>query len=738
MASAVPLGAQLAWMAPDSRPGGQAVSVARVEGAACDILLDGHGAEPCWADAVPQTVGHVFRPVPGGWPAVETRFRVMQDAQHLYVWVEADDPDTSRLRHGNSRRDKVANDQDNVSLYIDPVGSRRFAQMFRVNPSGSLTDGTWNEANMALSLDPDFEFDAATAVSAAGWSAEFRIPFRSLRYAAREGAPAPWTVLVTRSHPRADRHVYASAPISPNSDCFLCQNAVLERLDPPASPRFWQAMPYLAARSVTRHGADGRHARDHLDAGLDVKARLGAATFIDATVNPDFSQVDLDTPQLSANARFGLFYREKRPFFLEGADLFDAPLPLQTTRTIGEPAYGVRLTHRSEEMDALAILARDRGGAAIMYPGPFQSYPIVRDSEADVALVRTRWSVGPKVAVKGLASLRQFDDGERNAVLGADLAWQASPSSRYRFQWAVSETRRDARHLAERTSGPPPGAGQAALAEHSYYGSRWESLLTLERIGSAFRSENGFLGQVGHGRAQAIVGYRLGPQGWFSEVKPCLTWELNEALPGGLVYRQLRPAIQLLGPSTSVFVQAQLDDARADRDRPSHRLPQWMGSVRWTPGPGLTLLQVDVEAGRRLDYASDQVGPGVRLHGEIGYRLARHVDIGLVSNHERIDRADGGAMLSDTNHQLLGTHSLGGDRWVRLILQTFRTERSVPSSDHRVSERHVGSLVWAVAPWPGSQLSVGLSAVLGHDASSRHHRTQEAFLKWQHAFAGGF
>ena len=707
--------------------------------AACAITLDGAGDETCWAEAKVHTLPHEFRPKPGNAPLVETRYRMLQDTENLYVLVEADDPDPKAIRYAMGRRDKIGNDQDNISLYIDPIGARVFAQMFRVNPVGSITDGTWNESSSTLSLDQDFDFDVATKVSDKGWAAEFKIPFRSLRYAGK-GEQAPvWTLLVVRNFPRNDRFVYATSAINPNSDCFLCKNPLMAGVEPPDSPRYWQAMPYLVTRGSRSNTNGERERESNADLGVDVKARVGASTFVDLTLNPDFSQVELDAPQLAANARFGLFYREKRPFFLEGSDLFDAPLQLQYTRTIGDPRAGIRITHRNETVESLAILTHDRGGTAIMYPGPFSSYTIVRNSEANVGLMRSRFALAPSLSIGAIGSLREYNDRERNQVLATDITWQVNDQHKLRFLAAGSDTRNDARYIQEGRIGQEPRQGNAFFVDHSFYGNSWDTLLTFERVGSQFRSENGFIGQVGYARSQAIVGHRFGHQNWFTEVKPYVTIEDNQAISGGTVYRNLRPAMQLLGPATGIFVEAHFDKARSDRGLALHRLNQMLMSVRWTPGPVLTALQLDLEPGRRLDYATDFDGPGLRTYGELSLRLGRQTELNLKLNHEHIRHSSVGTLLSDGNAELVGAYSLTATSWIRLIVQAFRTARTEPSSlVHSVARRNVGSFVYSFVPWIKSNVSVGFSADSRDDGFGGHFRTKEAFVKLQYNFARGF
>lgn len=695
----------------------------------CVIQLDGRSEESCWAGAPVHIVKHEQRPHPGSAPLVGTRYRIVQDTDNLYVFVECDEQNPENLRYVWGRRDKVLSDQDSISVYIDPIGTRTFAQLFRTNPVGSVTDGTFSEASLTQSLDQDFEFEVATRIHESGWTAEFKIPFRSLRYGGAK-AGAAWTMLVTRNYPRNDRYVYASAPIVQNSDCFLCKNPQLVGLMPPDSPRYLSVTPYFLGRKIKQRLDRARTDSSDTEIGVDLKVRLGASTFLDATINPDFSQVEVDAPQLSASARFGLYFREKRPFFLEGADLLDAPLTLAYTRTIGDPRAGVRFTHRSDQVEALAISAQDRGGTAVMYPGPWSSYPIVRDTRASIALFRSRFTLAPSTTAGTTVSVRDSHDGSRNAVLGGDFAWQLNDDHKIRALLAMSDTRKDARRLAEGATEVDPGQGGAMYFDHSYYGEHVESLVTLERVGARFRSENGFIGQVGHLRAGWSLGYRFGRWNWFSEVKPYISLEENRAVPGGTVYRQVHPALQLLGPSLGLVAELHLDKARADQGLVLHSTPQVLLSGRWTPGPNLTFFQIDVEPGRRLDYATNLSGPGLRVLTEVGLRVLRRTELSLKINYERINHDMVGRLLYERNAQIIASHSLSSNSWARLIVQSVLSSRanlSVPSVTDE-SRRMVNSLVYAFEPWPSSSVSIGFSTDVRNQNGGKS-RINEAFLK---------
>src|SRR5262249_23767730 len=156
--------------------------------------------------------------------------------------------------------------------------------------------------------DPDFDWDVATRIDAHGWTGELRIPLSTLRID-REGAQT-WTVVVTRGVPRANNTQMASAPFPHDSSCFLCHASTLAI--PDLHPDTEHVIAWVSG-SGRAHQVDQTSLSADLDLSLDLKWLPYAGAAVDLTVHPDFSQVESDSPQLTANQRFGLSLPEKRP-----------------------------------------------------------------------------------------------------------------------------------------------------------------------------------------------------------------------------------------------------------------------------------------------------------------------------------------------------------------------------------------------------------------------------------------
>src|SRR5207249_2933477 len=381
--------------APDLRPGrGGAVRVRVVAGREFFVWVSANllaCAALAQAPAIRLTTFYETWPGDNVAPPVRTVVAISYDAHALYVGIWAQDPDPSRVRAAYADRDNVGSGDDYVALVLDTRGDGRVGTIFRVSPRAVQADGVFNEAQFALGnnpddLTPDFAWEARTAIGDSAWTAELRIPFTSLRYPGRSGGRQRWGVIVHRVYPRELTHSLFSVRMPRGTTCFLCHAQRVELTGLPTGGALLAA-PYATAQADRAGAAPGPNA---LRAGADLKWTPGAGTALDATLRPDFSQIEADVPQLSVNSQFALFYPEKRPFFLEGSDLFQTPLQVVYTRSIAAPEWGARATGEVGRTAYTVLVTRDAGGGSAIVPGPTQSTLVTRDFASTVGLARLR------------------------------------------------------------------------------------------------------------------------------------------------------------------------------------------------------------------------------------------------------------------------------------------------------------------------------------------------------------
>ena len=704
-------------------------------GAAERITLDGTLDEPVWRRAqVYDRFWEVF-PSDNIEARVRTEMRIAFDGAALYVAVHAFDPNPGDLRAPFARRDNVLADQDMLVLFVDPVGNRKFAHFFRVNPRGSVGDGLFNEDSQSEDFSPDFEFDVVTGRFAGGWTAEFRIPFSSLRFA--DPPSNEWTVMLFRNQPRDQRYRMSSSKLPRVSTCFMCLNEPLTGLAylPPA--RHLALTPNVTVRGVeTRDEPLPRRREDEVVPSLDIKWRPRADIIVDATINPDFSQVELDTPQLAGNTQFALFFPEKRPFFLEGADIFESPFRAIYTRSITDPAWGARVTQRTDNFDGTVLVSRDDGGGLVLLPGTYRTDFASQDFKSIASFARGRWQA--KGATLGVvATDRSIEGGSYNRVGGADFAWFATNEHHFRGQVLGSTT----------TAFFPNGklekgdarSSHAATLDWNLRSPKWDEYLVFEDIGSDFRADNGFVAQSGYRRAYSETARKFIDQWGFNEVSPYMNAEYKTTRHGDLLYQQTNVGVRFgLPRATTIWLEARPNNRIVVRENgPILTRHQGYVGIESNPFPWFARLFAEVAFGDRVDVANSRVGTGyfvsfqasVRPHvrAEVEYRI----DSDVIDAKEDVTGSK--RILSQSAQQLLALWHFSARDSVRTILQYASIRRSPSLWESPVSGKEnssTASIVYGHRRGIGTTFYLGATFGQARDADSGIRRDiLEVFAK---------
>ena len=288
----------------------------RATHAAESPAIDGRDDDAVWLSAPAIDRFLEAKPSEGAAPKLRTEARVAYDARNLYVFVRAFDPHPDSIVSLLSRRDEQTA-SDEIILMLDPYHDRRTGYEFVVNPAGVKADyAIYNDGNEDVAWDA--VWDAATTIDSLGWTAEYRIPLSQLHYSAKENLT--FGLLVWRVIQRYGETV--TWPLYRTSRSgFTSQFGELTGLEGLASPGHAEVTPYAVTKSVQGPGSAG-YARDQeLTIGGDLKYRVVSNLLLNATVNPDFGQVEADPSVLNLGA-FETFFSERRPFFVEGKGLF--------------------------------------------------------------------------------------------------------------------------------------------------------------------------------------------------------------------------------------------------------------------------------------------------------------------------------------------------------------------------------------------------------------------------------
>ncbi len=470
--------------------------------------IDGHLDEPLWKSAT--RIGNFAEVEPGDnvRPPVETEAWLAYDDDNLYVGFVCYDDNPRAIRASVADRDAIFAD-DWAGIIIDTFNDQQNGYFFVVNPRGIQGDLFRSRNNE----DPSYDtvWHSGGRVTESGWTAEIAIPFRSIRFPDRP--LQEWGLHVLRTRPRESRAQYSWAPLSRDQNCFLCQAGKMNGIRDINHGRNIEILPYvIGSQAGLLAGSDDAsfnwdNRSGDAEAGVGLKYGITPNHTLDFTYNPDFSQIESDATQIDANRTFALFFPEKRPFFLEGADRFSSAIDVVYTRSINDPIAAGKFTGKSgrntltfmsalDETSPYIVPFEERSGGTIGGETYSNIVRYKRDvlTESFVGLVatdrRARTGNGANTTAGVDASLRLDDHFTFNAhVQGSH--------TREPHDTTLSERFNDIRFgKNDEYTGAFDGEdffGHAASASAVRNGRHYNAQLSYSDYSPTFRAETGFI-----------------------------------------------------------------------------------------------------------------------------------------------------------------------------------------------------------------------------------------------------
>lgn len=374
-----------------------------------EVTIDGLLDEPAWAQAARLSGFHQYQPVDSRPAEEDTEVLVWYAPNAIHFGIIAHDQVTGSIRATVADRDNLDAD-DRVTIYLDTFNDRRRAFFFTVNPLGRQEDGVRSEGGFSATSmqmgttdkNPDYLWQSRGMVTDSGYVVEIRIPFKSLRY---PGAGSQtWGINVVRKVQRTGFEDTWTDTRRANAS-FLLQSGAVTGLHDLQRGITTELQPFITAQANGIKTGTG-FSREDLDpsAGVNLRLGLSSSLSLDATYNPDFSQIESDASLVTANERFALFFPEKRPFFLEGIELFASPNQLVYTRQIVNPIAGGKVTAKFGGYNLAHLTALDE------QPG----------SDALFTITRVRRDIGTN-SNGGVTLTTRDRDGAFNRLAAADL-----------------------------------------------------------------------------------------------------------------------------------------------------------------------------------------------------------------------------------------------------------------------------------------------------------------------------
>ena len=468
-------------------------------------VIDGKLDQGEWDAAFKMTNFKTFQPDFNKDPSQKTEAYMLYDADNLYFAFRCYDNDPSKIKASISKRDAMFSD-DFVGIIIDTYNTMQNGYGFLINPLGIQGDGMMNISGN-LQPDHDMLWYSKGQIDDHGYTTECRIPLQSIRFPDQKTI----TMRVGFFRQLVRYSEMASAPpLFPDKGSIIAQTQPVTV----TGLKYKRVVEILPAVTHSDNLAmnDGVLKRDERRSDLSLTAKLGLTSnlTLDAAANPDFSQVESDAGQVDVNLRYALFYPEKRPFFLEGNDIFefaanpeDAPLAVMVhTRTIVDPVFGFKLTGKMGVRNTIAaIYAKDS------QPGD------ENDEHPDFSIFRFRHALKDDSYIGGFYTARDVRSGF-NRVFGGDGRFRLGQSSVAAFHLFGSFTKDPA-------GGRDINGGHALSLDYIYDDRKVSLEAGYQDISQNFQVDTGFLMRTGLRRLNVFSMYRIYPKSkFFQRIEP--------------------------------------------------------------------------------------------------------------------------------------------------------------------------------------------------------------------------
>ncbi|HVD33973.1 MAG TPA: DUF5916 domain-containing protein [Gemmatimonadales bacterium] len=722
--------------------GSPTAEIPRLESA---VQIDGKLDEPVWSQATRLTGFWQYQPVDGRPAEEETEVLAWYAPDAIYFGIIAHDRNPSAIRATVADRDNIDND-DYTVLDLDTFHDRRRAFFFAVNPLGVQSDGVRSEgAGQVSSLipgsvdnNPDFTWQSKGRITDRGYEVEIRIPFRSLRYPG--SGPQSWGFNVTRVVQRTG-YTDTWTDVRRANASFIGQEGAIGGLHDMRHGVTVEAQPFVTATANgSRDGVSGQFTREDVNPDAGLNLRLGFSNYaLDATANPDFSQVESDEGQVTVNERFALFFPEKRPFFLEGIELFGSPQTLVYTRRIVDPKAGAKVTGKFGQLGVAHLTAVDETDAG----------------DAWFNISRFRRDFG-RNSIAGVTFTNRDQSGSHNRVLAAD----------FRYVWSLYYTQ------FQYGRSWTTGSRSAPIwqAEYDRTGRSWGFNYLLNGQGDGFDAQAGFVNRL---RSNVVNGHAFnrftlyGARGALLEnltvfFGPERTWLYDHfGFKPGLEGReqvdatfQLRGGWELNGHGERNFVNFQdstfagytIGSAAGPAYRPVDDFSGFTGTVKVTTPTWRQLgATVSYGRGRAAIFQEGTTGRGWQLVGGVDLRPTSTVRITALGTLFRLFRVDGSEFARSTIPRLKLEYQPNRALFFRAIGE-YRSERRAALLDPATGDSlFVGGtaqpatefngfrldLLASFEPTPGTVAFLGYGSSLESDAEfnwSRLQRVNDGFF----------
>ncbi|HEX5706424.1 MAG TPA: DUF5916 domain-containing protein [Pyrinomonadaceae bacterium] len=489
-------------------------------------VIDGKLDDEVWKAAAVFKDFYQIQPGDNTAPSKPTEVLLGYDAKNLYIAYRAYD-ERDKIRATIAKRDNIFND-DYVGLFFDTFNDKRKAYELNFNPLGIQADGVMTDGQ-GEDFTVDLVHDSKGEVNDQGYFVEVAIPFKSLRFVA--GKDKMWGVHFYRRIKRFNNELSMWMPISRDQSNWLAQTGHITGLEGISTERVFELIPSLTVsesgrrvRTLSRAQLNtarfaglsptdpGKFVNQPIefDPGLTAKFGITPTITLDAAINPDFAQVEADATVVTANQRFPIFFDEKRPFFLEGKDIFSTILSVVHTRTIVDPDVAVKVTGKQGKNSFGLMVASDNNPGDFTFEKKFDPEavdPRIVDKNSYVGVFRLKRDVGKENTIGLLATGYSFID-KHNWMGGPDIRFRINKQTTFTGQVVGSISRRFFFYPDEASNFYRTENGMAYAFSLAREGRNWYMEVASAGRSRYFRADVGFNRRFNTNNPNAFIQYR--------------------------------------------------------------------------------------------------------------------------------------------------------------------------------------------------------------------------------------
>ena len=616
------------------------------------IKLDGVLDEHAWDKALSVPLSYEVDPAENIPAPVKTTAFIFEDGETLFVAFEAEDPNPESIRAYLSERDDIWQ-SDYLGFTLDTFNDSRRGFQFLANALGIQSDSTIDEITEQQDFGWDSIWRSEGKVNSKGYIVEFAIPLKVLRFSDVVGEKQ-WGIQFFRILPRDVKHKLSNTPQNRNSNCQLCQFDTYEGLADTSSSNSIILIPSLTMNSNRQRGLqeskwDKNGIRDR--ESLDLRWAINSNTFVSATINPDFSEIETDAIQVETNQRFAIFVPEKRTFFTEGSDFFSNQSRLIHTKIFLEPEYGVKAIGKSGNHSYGLMRIEDKD-TRFLIPGSQTSRLVTLEgTQSSNQILRYRYDIGEQGNI-GLTYTDRDADNYSNRMLSLNGKYWFNDSDYFRFQLMTSDSKNPL-EIQQDFDRKKNESGAAFSLNYTHASRNWSWLISHFYLGNEFRADSGFLNRSNLKTSGVQVIRKWYPEDqtkWWKKISLGGEWQKDSEIKGFGVSNEKVVELAIESSYQSEFGMSLL----SSKER---FLTEWFDLdvqevfAAWTPYAGMDLNvsysfgdQIDFSiVGDQIDFSTVKLGKQNTFQSNMNYQVNQNWKLSLeyINQSLKVDQEEG-------------------------------------------------------------------------------------------------